>query len=188
MCPLWVQRAWRNSPTLCNMRSMNWPSVLLLSSFNVKSRGVFLFCISHRFSCQTHNEGSLWAFSSHGLDMSVFPLMLLQCCASVGPPVNHNALVRSLCSIPGWGTEDERDKLWIHAELLMLCSTSQLRLKPKKNSARRHVHVDVTSQKKQFTVKLWKQCVFELTLNLYQSLTFLQPFTVTYIGKFFFPC
>lgn len=67
----------------------------------------------------------------------------------------------------------------------MLCSTSQLRLKPKKNSARRHVHVDVTSQKKQFTVKLWKQCVFELTLNLYQSLTFLQPFTVTYIGKFF---
>lgn len=48
------------------------------------------------------------------------------------------------------------------------------------------MHVDVTSQKKQFTVKLWKQCVFELTLNLYQScLTFLQPFTVTYIGKFF---
>lgn len=72
---------------------MNWPSVLALSSVNVKSRGVFLFSISHWLSCQTHDESSLWAFSSHGLNMSVFPLMLAQCCASAGPPVNHNAHV-----------------------------------------------------------------------------------------------
>lgn len=60
------------------------PRCLTPSSFNVKNRGVFLFCISHRFSCQTHDERRLRAFSSHRLDMSVFPPMLVQRCASAG--------------------------------------------------------------------------------------------------------
>lgn len=60
------------------------PRCLTPSSFNVKNRGVFLFCILHRFSCQTHDERRLRAFSSHRLDMSVFPLILVQGCASAG--------------------------------------------------------------------------------------------------------
>lgn len=47
------------SITHLNVHSMNWPSMLTRVWFNGKSSGVFQFCVSHRFSCETGSEGSL---------------------------------------------------------------------------------------------------------------------------------
>lgn len=66
--PLRVQRARQDWAPL---QRMNRPSVF--DSFNVKSRGVFLSCVSHLLGCRAHDQGSLRASRRSLSDLSVLP-------------------------------------------------------------------------------------------------------------------
>lgn len=83
-CPVSNYKSKNNAPIMSSKNNstythyMNWPSVLAICSFNVKSRGVFLFCISHRLQLSRRTAGAVSELSAvTGLDMSVFPLMLV---------------------------------------------------------------------------------------------------------------